>query len=234
METVAVLIPAYNEEDVIGETVKAVLSMPGIAEVVVIDDGSDDRTPFVAHDAGARVIQLENNSGKGAALNRGVAETQADIYLMIDADLGTSAEETHRLIEPLAAGQADMSIAVMRAPSGHKGGFGLVRILARWGIRKYGGVVVTAPLSGQRAIRRQVVEDIGGFEERFGVETALTIDALRKGYKIVEVPLPLTHRATGRDWRGFVHRARQFWDVWEAISKRKNGKTRCRANTGTR
>ena len=221
MEAVAVLIPAYNEEDLIGETVKAALSMPGISEVVVIDDGSDDRTPFVAYDAGARVIQLEQNSGKGAALNKGVAETQADIYLMIDADLGTSAGETHRLVEPLAAGQADMSIAVMTAPSGHRGGFGLVKMLARWGIRKYGGVVVTAPLSGQRAIRRKVIEDIGGFEERFGVETALTIDASRKGYRIVEVPLPLRHRATGRDWHGFMHRARQFWDVWEAIGKRR-------------
>lgn len=221
MEAVAVLIPAYNEEDRIGETVKAALSMPGISEVVVIDDGSDDRTPFAAYDAGARVIQLEENSGKGAALNRGITETQADIYLMIDADLGTSAEETIRLVEPLMANQADMSIAIIKSPSGHKGGFGLVKMLARWGIRKYGGMVVTAPLSGQRAIRREIIKDIGGFEERFGVETALTIDALRRGYRIVEVPLPLTHRATGRDWRGFVHRARQLWDVWKAIRKRR-------------
>ena len=221
MARVVVLIPAFNEEDLVGDTVKAALGMAGIDEVVVIDDGSDDQTPFVAYDAGARVVQLENNSGKGAALEAGLAETEADIYLMIDADLGASAAETHRLLEPIVANHADMSIAILRAPAGHKGGFGLVRRLAAWGIRKYGGKIVTAPISGQRAVRRQVMTDVGGFENGFGVEVALTIDALRKGYQIVEVPLPLTHRVTGRDLRGFVHRGRQFYDVARAIWRRR-------------
>jgi hypothetical protein len=114
-----------------------------------------------------------------------------------------------------------MSIATMKAPPGHKGGFGVVMTLSRWAIRRYGGLEVTAPLSGQRAIRRKLLEDVGGFEMGFGVETALTIDALRKGYRIVEVPLPLTHRVTGRDWRGFVHRARQFADILRAVWKRR-------------
>ncbi len=223
MVRVAVLIPAFNEEELIGDTVGAALAMPGIDEVVVIDDGSDDQTPFVAYDAGARVIQLENNSGKGAALKAGLAETEADIYLMIDADLGTCAAETHALLEPIVANHADMSIAILRAPADHKGGFGLVKKLAAWGIRKYGGKIVTAPISGQRAIRRQVLDDVGGFESGFGVEVGLTIDALRKGYQIVEVPLPLTHRVTGRDLSGFLHRGRQFRDVARAIWRRREG-----------
>ncbi|OFX16738.1 MAG: glycosyl transferase [Armatimonadetes bacterium RBG_16_58_9] len=221
MDRIAVLIAAFNEEDLIGETVSGALTMPGIDEVVVIDDGSDDDTPFVAYDAGARVIQLDENSGKGAALNRGFADTEADIYLLIDADLGASAAETHRLLEPITANHADMSIAVLRAPPGHKGGFGLVKKLAAWGIRKYGGKVVTAPISGQRAIRRRVLDDVGGFENGFGVEVALTIDALRKGYRVVEVPLPLTHRTTGRNLAGFAHRGRQFVDVARAIWRRR-------------
>lgn len=221
MAKVAVLIPAFNEEKIIGDTVHAALEMPGIDEVVVIDDGSEDETAFIAYDAGARVIQLETNSGKGAAMNKGVAESEADIYLIIDADLGESAQETHRLLEPILAGHADMSIAVMKAPAGHKGGFGLVLNLAKWAIRQYGGMEVTAPISGQRAIRREVIEAIGGFEKGFGVETALTIDALRKGYKIVEVPLPLTHRATGRDLKGFIHRGEQFVDILGAVWRRR-------------
>lgn len=215
------LIPAYNEEDLIGETVSAALGMPGVEEVVVIDDGSDDETPFVAHDAGARVIQLRSNRGKGAALNRGLEESDSEIVLMIDADLGATAAETQRLLEPLLADQADMSIAIMKAPPGHKGGFGFVMKLSRWAVRRYGGMEVSAPLSGQRAIRRALLEDIGGFERGFGAETALTIDALRKGYRIVEVPLPLTHRVSGRNWRGFVHRGHQFHDILKAIWRRR-------------
>lgn len=215
------MIPAFNEQDLVGDTVRAALGMQGIDEVVVIDDGSEDETPFVAYDAGARVIQLGMNLGKGAAMNRGVAETDADIYLIIDADLGSCAAETHKLLEPVLADQADMSIAVMKAPPGHKAGFGFVMKLARWGIRKYGDVVVTAPISGQRAIKRELIETIGGFERGFGVETALTIDALRKGYRIVEVPLPLTHRLSGRTLKGFAHRGHQFWDILRAIWKRR-------------
>lgn len=221
MPGAVVLIPAYNEQDLIGETVAAALAMPGVDEVVVVDDGSEDETPFVAHDAGARVIQLYENKGKGAALNAGLEDTDSEIILMIDADLGRTASETYRLLEPIVAGQADMSIAVMRAPAGHKGGFGFVMKLSRWAVRKYGGAEVSAPLSGQRAIRREVLTEIGGFESGFGAETALTIDALRKGYRVVEVPLPLTHRVSGRDWRGFVHRGHQFWDITKALWRRR-------------
>lgn len=221
MESVVVLIPAFNEEDLIGDTVKAALDMPGIDEVVVIDDGSGDETPFIAHDAGARVIQMPYNAGKGAAMNRGVAESDADVYLIIDADLGSSAAETYRLLEPVQAGLADMSIAIMKAPAGHKGGFGFVMRLAKWAVRKYGGIEVTAPISGQRAIRAKVIEDIGGFERGFGVETALTIDALRLGYRIVEVPLPLCHRLSGRTLKGFLHRGHQFVDILRAVWKRR-------------
>ena len=221
MASVVVLIPAFNEADLIGETVKAALGMPGIGEVIVIDDGSTDDTDAVAENAGARVIEMVGNQGKGAALNAGLSETESEIVLMIDADLGASAVETHRLLEPVLADEADMSIAVMKAPAGHKAGFGLARGLAAWGIKRYGGMEVSAPLSGQRAVRRKLLDDIRGFETGFGVETALTIDALRKGYRIVEVPLPLTHRLTGRNWRGILHRARQFADIARAIWRRR-------------
>lgn len=220
MPHVAVLIPAYNEADLIGDTVRAALAMPGIDEVLVIDDGSEDETASAASEAGARVLELTPNAGKGAALNAGVAQAEADIYLMIDADLGSSAAETCRLLEPVLAGHADLSIAIMKAPAGHKGGFGFVMKLSRWAIRRLGGTVVTAPISGQRAFRKDLIEDIGGFEVGFGVETAMTIDALRKGYRVVEVPLPLTHRASGRNLAGFRHRGHQFWDILRVVRKR--------------
>lgn len=220
MPRVVVLIPAYNEADLIGATVEAALAMPGIAEVVVVDDGSADGTEDIAAQAGARVVQMDVNSGKGAALNAGVEHSEADVFLMIDADLGETAAETHKLLEPILADQADLSIAIMKAPDGHKGGFGFVMKLSRWAIRRLGGSVVTAPISGQRAFRKELIESIGGFEHGFGVETAMTIDAMRKGYRVVEVPLPLTHRVSGRNWAGFRHRGKQFWDILKVVRKR--------------
>lgn len=220
MRRVVALIPAFNEEDLVGETVRAVLSMAGVDEVVVIDDGSSDRTAAEANSAGARVIRLTSNSGKGAALNKGLAETEGDIVLMLDADLGKCAAETSALLEPVMSGQADMAIAAMKAPPGHKAGFGMAVRLSRWAIRKFGGGEMSTPMSGQRAIRRAVLDHIGGFEMRFGVETALTIDALRKGYRVVEIALPLKHRSTGRNLRGFLHRGRQFADIARAVWKR--------------
>ncbi|MGQ9455843.1 MAG: glycosyltransferase family 2 protein [Armatimonadota bacterium] len=217
MNRIAALIPAYNEADTITETVKAVKNISGVNEIIVIDDGSNDDTSKVASDAGANVIRLEKNSGKGAALNSGLAHTDADIILMLDADLGASAVEAERLLEPIICGDADMSIAVIRTPTKHQGGFGCVMKLARWAVRHYGGSEISAPLSGQRAVRREVLENTGGFAPGFGVETALTIKALRHRYRLVEIPLPITHRYTGRNVKGFVHRFKQFVDIARVV-----------------
>ena len=77
------------------------------------------------------------------------------------------------------------------------------------------------PLSGQRALRREVWERIGGFEPGFGAEVALTIDAIRAGFRVVEVPTTMTHRVTGRDWAAKRHRARQLMAVARALWKRR-------------
>lgn len=215
------IIPAYNEAATIKDTVHAMCVTPGIDEVVVVDDGSTDNTAFIAYEEGATVLQMDKNAGKGAALNKAIAEVQADIYLLVDADLGITAKETKKLLEPIVNGHADMSIAIMQAPPGHKGGFGLVMKLAKWGIERLTSSKVIAPISGQRAIRKEVLAAIGGFENKFGVEVALTIDALRKGFRVVEMELPLKHRLTGRSLTGFAHRAQQFVDIARALWKRR-------------
>src|SRR5262245_24313351 len=101
---------------------------------------------------------------------------------------------------------------------GHRSGFGLVEGLAGWGIRRSTGRRMDRPLSGQRAIRREAGSM--GFARGFGVETAFTIDALRAGYRVVEVPCEITHARTGRDPAGFAHRARQGVDVVRALASR--------------
>ena len=100
------------------------------------------------------------------------------------------------------------------------GGFGLVVKTARLGIKALGGQRMAAPLAGPRAVRREIVEKAGGFDARFGVEVALTIDALRMGSKVIEVPVHMVHRASGRDLRGFLHRGGQLVDVVRALGNK--------------
>jgi hypothetical protein len=117
------------------------------------------------------------------------------------------------------AGEADLAIAAPPAVGG-RSGFGLVEGFARWGIRLLTGRTMARPISGQRAVRRAVIEAAGGFAPRFGTETGLTVDALRAGYRVVEVPCEISHRRTGRDAAGFLHRARQGADIALSLVKR--------------
>ncbi len=222
MSRVSIIIPAFNEADRIEETVKAARRLGG--ELIVVDDGSSDGTADLAERAGAdRVIRCERNQGKGAAMNRGCAEAAGDVLLVLDGDLGETAGEAGPLLAPVLDGEADMTIAAFPRLAGG-GGFGMVVKLSRWGIRRFTGQRMECPLSGQRAMRREVLEAIGGFSSGFGVETGMTIDALRKGFRVREVPVNMTHRVTGKDLRGILHRGKQLYHVarilaWKAVAR---------------
>jgi glycosyltransferase involved in cell wall biosynthesis len=214
------VIPAFNEAERIGKTIAALKRLPEIDEIVVVDDGSTDDTASAAEAAGARVVRQSPNRGKGAALTAGIKSAQGDILLLLDADLGETADQAASLLPPVMNGEADMSIATFPVIPGKGGGFGFVVRLARNGILKRTGKEMQAPLSGQRAIRREVLEKIG-IAGGFGAEVALTIDALCAGFHVVEVPTTMTHRVTGRDWKAMRHRARQFNAVARALWARR-------------
>jgi hypothetical protein len=105
-----------------------------------------------------------------------------------------------------------MTVAVFPR-TGKKAGFGLVRGLARAGIKFFTGRLVEAPLSGQRAMHRGVFLDLLPLAAGYGMEVDLTVRACHKGYRIKEVPVFMAHRETGRDITGFMHRGRQFCHV---------------------
>lgn len=212
--SVTAIIPAWNEATRISRTVEAVRRIPEVSRILVVDDGSHDATAENARTAGADVLVMPYNSGKGQALQAGIAHCSSDVLLLLDADLEDSATEAKLLLKPILDGQADMTIA--RFPRQKTAGFGLVRGLARWGIRCLAGMDVESPLSGQRAIRRGVLDRIR-LAQGWGIEVALTIDAVRYGYRVVEIPVTMRHRHTGRDWRGFMHRGRQFGGVLRAL-----------------
>ncbi|MDN5348135.1 MAG: hypothetical protein PWP65_1699 [Clostridia bacterium] len=236
------VIPAYNEAPAIGDTVRAAAGIPGVTEIWVVDDGSDDATAEIAAAAGAEVIRLKRNSGKGAALNAAAAYLNGQAVLLLDADVGSTAREGEKLLRPLWSGEADLVVgrfsgpapgspgeqggakaglaageAVPRHAAGDGGGLGLVKGLARWGVQRLTGRQVGAVLSGQRAMWHRVWEAILPFPAGFGVEVVGTVRALRRGFRLKEVEVEMTHKATGRDWAGFYHRGRQFLHVGAAL-----------------
>ena len=228
-DEVAVVIPARNEADRIQATVTAALGLPAAAMVIVVDDGSEDGTAAAARSAGAVVTRHARNRGKGAAMETG-AEAVALLdqrdrrdrprhLLFLDADLGGTAAAAGPLIEPVLAGATDMTIAVF-STTVKLGGHGLVVGLSGAGIRRATGWQPAQPLNGQRCLTRAAFEAARPLARGWGVETALSIDLLRKGLRVTEVEVELAHRATGTGMRAQLHRAHQLTDVARALATR--------------
>lgn len=213
------LVPARNEEGWVGETVRALEGLP-VDEVVVVDGGSRDGTAAEARAAGARVLVLPRRAGKGDALEAALDRLRpVDRYLFVDADLGVTAAEAAALLEVVAEGRGDLAIAALPRDAAH-GGFRLVKRTSAAVIRMLSGFEAQEPLSGQRALTREVLSAVRPLAGGFGLETAMTIDAVRMGFRVVEVPLAMRHRSTGRDARGFLHRGRQGRDLLLAAMPR--------------
>jgi Glycosyl transferase family 2 len=228
--TVLALVPAKDEAERVGATVRALRELPGVAEVLVVSDGSTDATADRALEAGAHCLDLPRNLGKGGALNAGLAALMGRVaerlspepaaLLLADADLAETAGRLGRLLDPVLAGEADLAIADLPAQQG-AGGFGVAMGLARRGVARATGRRMAEPLSGQRAVRWEALPALLPFAPGFGVEVAMTIDALRAGLRVVEVEVDLHHNPTGKDLSGILHRARQARAITRELTRRK-------------
>jgi hypothetical protein len=201
-----ILVAARDEEDNIGETVTALRHAFPDAEVIVADDGSRDATAERAEAAGAFVICLPRR-GKGEALSAAERAAPPGALLLVDADVRGD-------ITPLLPSDnvsQGLRIAVFARRQG--GGFGVAKVAARALIRLRSGFEAAEPLSGQRALSAEARVAVFPLAPRFGAETRMTIDAVRAGVHVEEIPLELEHRATDRDARGFIHRGRQLLDA---------------------
>jgi len=202
-EPLTILVPARDEEAVIGTTVARLRKAFPDAEVIVADDGSRDRTADIAEEAGALVLRLRRR-GKGQALSAAERAAPPGTLLLCDADLQGS-------LEVLLHGDGDLNVAAFAERVG--GGFGLAKRVARGLIELLGGLEVREPLSGQRVLSAAARNACFPVAAGFGCEVRMTIDAARSGLRVLEIELPLGHRATRRDFAGFVHRARQLRDT---------------------
>ena len=221
---IAVIVAARNEADRIGETLAALRgAFPGAA-LWVADDASSDGTAEAAMAAGAQVVSRGRPHGKGA--NAGAAaeaalsgEPAPRLVLLCDGDLGASAAELAPLVDAVERGECDLAVAAFGRRVG--GGFGVALGFARWAIRRRCGLETSAPISGQRAMRVEVLRAALPFARGYGMEVGMTIDAVRAGYRLREYELDLSHRATGRSLAGFAHRARQLADFARVYLSRR-------------
>jgi glycosyltransferase involved in cell wall biosynthesis len=223
-----IIVAAYNEADRIGATLDALASAFPRARVLLADDGSTDATASIAAGLGAHVVRSERMLGKGEAVTLAAREAlgnaralqveQEVVFILCDGDLGSSAGALVALTDAVASGQGDLVVAAFSRRVG--GGIGLALGFARWAIRRRCGLQTVAPISGQRALSAAVLADVLPFAHGFGMEIGMTIDAVRRGHRLIEIELDLEHRATGRTAAGFAHRARQLLDFARVYVRR--------------
>jgi glycosyltransferase involved in cell wall biosynthesis len=207
---IAAIIPAYNEEGRISRVLEAVTSSSLLDEIVVVDDGSTDKTYEEARSFPVKVIKRGKNGGKGAALKTGLENAQADIYVFIDADLlGLTPEHIEKLVEPLLRDK-DVMMTVGKFVGGRTS-----TDLSQ---------VIVPYISGQRAVRKEFFTDLPEIEDKgFGVEVIFTKHALKKGYKTKEVVLEKAAQIMKEEKRGILagvlSRAKMYWEMIKSLFK---------------
>lgn len=204
-----VLIPAFNEEETIADVVAAARNAG--FPVVVADDGSKDRTAEVAAAAGASVVRLERNQGKGGAYATGLRLVTSPYVILLDADLvGLRPDHLNTLLDPVTSGEVDMSVGVFR------GG----RFLSDFGNR------ITPQLSGQRAMPTELLQSLPDLENsRYDVELKLTRWARERGWRVKYVPLYGLGQRLKEEKRGllagFAHRLKMYLQILRYALKTK-------------
>lgn len=194
IDDISVVIPAKNERDTIAVLVQSVLSIAGIAEVIVVDDGSTDDTGQRAAEAGARVVRHHFSLGNGAAVKRGAREAKGEWVLFMDADGQHQAADIPHLIDA-AAMNADMVVGARDA----KGQASLWRRLANGFYNWLASTVTEYPIedltSGFRLVRRErFVEFLHLLPNGFSYPTTSTMAFLRSGYVVRFVPVTVLKR----------------------------------------
>ncbi|WP_102126641.1 glycosyltransferase family 2 protein [Deinococcus planocerae] len=205
---VAVVIPAFNEEDTVGSVVQVAREFT--SEVVVASDGSSDGTPQAAREAGAQVVELHENAGKGPALKAALEATEAEYVVMLDADLiGLTREHLEVLLRPVLAGELDMAIGVFEG-----GGF-----VTDWGNK------LTPHLSGQRACRREWLLEVPHLGEERWPEPPITDHLKNTGARWGYVELPQLRQVLKEKkrgfWKGVGFRTKMYADLLTYRARKK-------------
>ena len=200
-EKIAVLIPCYNEEVTIAKVVDDFRAALPEATVYVYDNNSTDRTGEIAREHSA-VVRFEPRQGKGNVVRQMFRDIEADCYLMVDGDDTYPAEAGRALCDPILEGRADMTVgdrlsngtyAEENKRAFHGFGNDLVRFMIKW-IYGYGFDDV---MTGYRAFSRAFVKTFPVLSEGFQIETELSIHAVDRRWRILDVPIEYRDRPAG-------------------------------------
>jgi glycosyltransferase involved in cell wall biosynthesis len=215
-KSVVCIIPAYNEEGTVADIASLAVNHFEINKVLVVDDGSEDATSErVSRIDGVKILRLDKNSGKGAAMHAGLAASEEPYILFLDADLiGMKENHVTDLLEPVIHGNYDMSVGLFRGGRIHTD-------LAH---------IVTPSLSGQRTIRREVIENLDMDSVGFGIERALTELWEARKIRVRDVILKgVTHR-TKEEKRGYIEGVKQRMGMYSDILKFEGNKLKRKMN----
>lgn len=209
---ICAIIPAYNEERTIGNVIDTIRKVDWVSEIVVVSDGSVDKTAVIARDKKVKVIELAQNRGKGGAIKKGLEETDCDVVLFLDADLiGLSEAHIKKLLEPVIKSECDMCVGVF---SKGRASTDLAQI-------------ITPQLSGQRAVKKQVVDSIERMElTGYGLEVTLTKYAKKHNLVVKEIKLDnVTHVTKEEKYGlalGFGKRMKMYWQICKGFKVEKS------------
>lgn len=211
MYSITAIVAAYNEEKTIEKVILELKKVNIIDKIIVVSDGSRDRTADISRQLGVEVIELTHNVGKGGALRKGMDSCESDIILLLDADLiGLTTKHIEDLLCPVIEREVDMTIGIF-----DKGR--LSTDLAQ---------KVTPYLSGQRAIRRYIIDSISNIDiTRYGIEAAITKYVKEHKIEARQVSLyNLTHMMKEEKFglvKGFKERIKMYWEVFKTFKSRR-------------
>ena len=206
---VAAIIPAYNEEKNISSVLSVITQIEEISEILVVNDGSVDRTSQIAYSFGVKVLEFEENQGKSLAMYAGVMHTKAPIIIFLDADLiGLTVKQVKDMILPIIHGYADMTLGIFCS------GRSMTDLAQK----------IAPYLTGQRAMKRWVLDglDQEDWQTGFGIEMAITRLAKTSDIRVIEIPLENTTHAMKEEKMGLVRgvaaRAKMYWEIIKQLS----------------
>jgi glycosyltransferase involved in cell wall biosynthesis len=225
---VTILVPALNEEDTIRELLERLLALEIESQIIVIDDGSTDKTPKILEEYKDRIMVLRNNKpgGKGAAIVQGLDFATGKAVVIQDADLEYRPEELPDLVRPILTGDKNVVYGT-RFSRGMPSGMALpnkvVNVLLVWTVRLLFGRKLTDEATCYKAFRRELLQDMNLACQRFEFCPEVTAKAVRLGEQIYEVPISYEPRtklagkkirwqdAPEAFWTLLKHRFSQGW-----------------------